>query len=76
MQDGKSFRMSMSGKFILKLPADRVAALIARGVGEAMRHGPRVMREWIVITDGHADWVALAKEAHRAAVTQAQPAKG
>jgi hypothetical protein len=67
MQDGKSFGMSIGGRFILKLPEERVANLIAIGVGEAMRHGPRVMKGWIVITGASADWVALAKEAHRAA---------
>jgi hypothetical protein len=37
-----------------------VASFIADGTGEPFRHGPPVMKRWIVITHSKADWVALA----------------
>jgi hypothetical protein len=60
---GSIFAMLTGGDVVVKLPADRVAAL----VGEA-RCAPfdsskgRPMREWAVVVDPAAD-VALAREA-------------
>ena len=66
--EGKSFGMSSNGRFILKLTEERAAELISEGVGKAFSPSAgRVMKGWIEITHPAADWVALAKEAHRIA---------
>jgi hypothetical protein len=68
MLNGKSFGMSTHGRFVLKLTEERAAALIAEGSGKPFRPSPgRVMKSWIEVTHPKADWVALAKEAHRLA---------
>ena len=68
MLNGKSFGMSSHGRFILKLTAERAAALVAEGVGKPFSPAPgRVMKGWLEVTDPDADWVGLAKEAWRVA---------
>ena len=68
MVNGKSFGMSSHGRFILKLTAERAAALVAEGVGKPFSPAPgRVMKGWLEVTDPDADWVGLAKEAWRGA---------
>jgi hypothetical protein len=63
---GKIFAMFGRGKFVVKLPKDRVDALVAAGQGARFEPGPgRVMKEWIAFTDGDRGWAALAKEAYR-----------
>jgi len=72
--DGKSFGMSSHGRFVLKLTEGRVAALISLGVGKPFSPSAgRVMKGWIEMTDPRADWVALAKEAHRLAAAARKP---
>jgi hypothetical protein len=45
MLNGKSFGMSSHGRFILKLTAERAAALVAEGVGKPFSPAPgRVMK--------------------------------
>lgn len=65
--DGRIFAMlSSKGRFVVKLPADRVAELIGRGQGEYFDTGRgRIMKEWIAVSTKPASWLALAKEAHR-----------
>jgi hypothetical protein len=66
--DGSVFCMISSGRgFVIKLPAERVAGLIASGVGEAFRAGKKSpMRQWIVLTDTAPGlWESLAEEAYR-----------
>jgi hypothetical protein len=71
MLDGKSFGMSQQGRFILKLDEERVAALVAEGVGEPFRPSEgRVMKGWLEVTAPAATWVKLAKEAHRLAAAE------
>jgi hypothetical protein len=66
--NGKSFGMSSNGRFILKLTEERAAELISEGVGKPFTPSAgRVMKGWIEITHPTADWVTLAKEAHRIA---------
>lgn len=62
---GKIFAMvSSKGHFVVKLPKRRVDELVSRGEGERFDPGRgRVMKEWMVVTDGHAKWMDLAKEA-------------
>jgi hypothetical protein len=64
---GKIFAMmTPAEKFVVKLPKARVDALMAEGVGTRFEPGPgRVMKEWLVVESANADWVALAKEAHK-----------
>ncbi len=56
---GKVFAGDWNGELVVKLPAERVEALIAAGEGAlfAPMEG-RVMKEWVVVLDD-----ALAREA-------------
>ncbi len=62
---GKIFAMLVRGRLVLKLPADRVTALVAAGEGvhfDANKGTP--MREWFDLDpDSPRDWTALAHEA-------------
>jgi hypothetical protein len=64
----KIFAMvSSKGQFVVKLPKQRVDALVASGVGERFDPGHgRLMKEWLALepTSGE-DWLALATEALR-----------
>ncbi len=68
MLNGKSFGMLSNGRFMLKLTEDRATALIAEGIAKGFAPtAGRVMKGWIEVTHPEADWVALAREAHRLA---------
>ncbi len=63
---GKIFAMlSSRDEFVVKLPRQRVAALVAAGDGVPFDPGHgRVMREWLVVVAASDDaWVSLAREA-------------
>jgi hypothetical protein len=52
-------------RFVIKLPRRRVDELVDAGKGERFDPGHgRLMKEWIVVGSGKADWVELAKEAY------------
>ncbi len=57
--------LSARGEFVVKLPRQRVDALVAAGDGERFESGHgRAMREWVAINPAaEADWLALAREA-------------
>jgi hypothetical protein len=75
MLNGKSFGMSSHGRFMLKLDEEQAAALVAKGVGKPFSPAAgRVMKGWIEVTSKTADWVALAREAHRLAAAASKPA--
>jgi hypothetical protein len=61
----KIFAMiSSKNQFVVKLPKDRVDALVASAAGK--RFEPRagkLMKEWLVVTGNGSDWIRLAKEA-------------
>jgi hypothetical protein len=64
---GKIFAMTVKGNLVAKLPKTRVADLVRDGAGVCFdpRGDGRLMKEWLVVEPGKADWLALAKEAHR-----------
>ena len=58
---GRIFVMHMDGDLVVKLPADRAAALVEAG-GRPLQIGARTMREWVRVGPGR-DWPVLAREA-------------
>ncbi|MDR2281276.1 MAG: hypothetical protein LBE07_10540 [Gordonia sp. (in: high G+C Gram-positive bacteria)] len=53
------------GELVVKLPSDRIDALMETGVGARMEMRGRVMREWMHVGLDHADdWDSLMTEAH------------
>jgi hypothetical protein len=63
MKDGKLFATLRGDELLLKLPAARVAALIASGQGAPFdANKGRPMKEW-VLAGMTADWDVLAREA-------------
>jgi len=65
--NGKIFAMMARGKFVAKLPKDRVDELVHSGVGNYFdpRRDGRLMKEWIELRGSEPSWVDLATEAHR-----------
>lgn len=63
---GKIFAMLAGGTLVVKLPRQRVDALITSGDGARFdpRRDGRLMKEWLAVelTSDH-DWLALAREA-------------
>jgi hypothetical protein len=64
--DGSIFAMLRGERLVVKLPAARVAAMIADGSGAPFGHAARrPMREWVaVLADDDATWRTLAQEAY------------
>lgn len=63
--NGKLFAMVTKGRLVVKLPKERVDALVASRAGENFDPGHgRKMKEWISITSSRLSWVDLAREAH------------
>jgi len=63
---GKIFAMLVRGRLVLKLPKERVDALVEAGAGERFdANKGRPMKEWIALGDSHSDaqWLELAREA-------------
>lgn len=64
--NGKIFAMLTSrGRFVVKLPKQRVDSLVASGSGERFDPGyGRLMKEWLTVEPtSDEDWLALAREA-------------
>ena len=54
-----------SGDLIVKLPRERVAALIAAGEGQPFAPAGRVFKEWLLVSDrDERRWEALMEEAY------------
>jgi hypothetical protein len=63
--NGKLFALFTQGTLVVKLPNDRVDALVAKGVGKHFDPGHgRLMKGWLTVVNPRASWVALVKEAH------------
>jgi len=64
--NGKIFVMFGRGKFVAKLPKQRVDDLVSDGAGERFNPGHgRLMKEWIAIESRTDSWMELAKEAYK-----------
>jgi hypothetical protein len=64
--NGKIFAMLVKGRFVAKIPKHRVDELVSAGLGDRFDPGHgKVMKEWISIPAGKANWIELAREAHR-----------
>ncbi|SRR5229473_4974312 len=63
--NGKVFAMLVKGKLVVKLPKERVDALVASGDGQHFDPGHgRLMKEWVAIAPVTKEkWLSLAKEA-------------
>lgn len=63
---GKIFAMLSQGRLVVKLPRQRVDALVASGDGERFdpRRDGRVMKEWLALASTSSlEWLPLAQEA-------------
>ena len=64
--NGKVFAMLVKGRFVTKLPKEKVDGLVSSGRGEYFDPGPgRLMKEWVAIEARTGAWVELAREAYR-----------
>jgi hypothetical protein len=61
---GKVFAMLPHGELVVKLPAERCAAMVEAGAARPFVVGRRTMREWVVVAGVDPDaWAALATDA-------------
>ena len=78
--DGKIFAALSKDELLLKLPRERVDALVASQTGKGFSTGAgRPKKEWITVPPtSAAQWLALAEEARAfvSAQTKASPRRG
>ena len=71
---GSIVAMLVEGRVVLKLPRERVEALVTAGDGAPFENGRRrPMREWVALTGDPADDLPLLREALDLARSRAQP---
>lgn len=64
--NGKIFAMFSRERFVVKLPKQIVDELVSSRKGERFDPGHgRLMKEWVVVREGKADWVELAHQAYQ-----------
>jgi hypothetical protein len=65
--NGKIFASLSHGRLLVKLPTERVKALVETKLGEPFSTGPgRVKKEWVTIAPSSVEeWVRLSDEARR-----------
>jgi hypothetical protein len=69
--DGRLFALFTRGTLVVKLPAMRVATLVAAKLGVLFDPGHgRKMKEWLEITSTRAPLLQLAREAYAFATTR------
>ena len=61
----KMFAMFNKGRYVLKLPKERVQDLINSGEGQPYDPGNgKIMKEWVIIPEKYSQkWIELAEEA-------------
>jgi hypothetical protein len=64
--NGKIFAMTVGANLVIKVSKQRAAELVSSGTGTYFdpRHDGRLMKEWVVIEAGKANWIEIAHEAH------------
>ncbi|HLH75082.1 MAG TPA: TfoX/Sxy family protein [Chloroflexota bacterium] len=70
------FAMLVNGRLVVKLPKERIDALVAAGDAERFdpRHDGRVMKEWASVQPTSAeDWLLLAREAREFVAASRSP---
>jgi len=64
--DRKIFAMLTRGRLIVKLPRERVSALVASGEGEPFdANKGRPMKEWLTVSERNEQWAEIADEARQ-----------
>ena len=73
--DNRIFAMLVQGRFVIKLPRQRVDALVASGDGQRFDSGQgRPMKEWVAIEPASGlEWLVLAREARTFVASQPSP---
>src|SRR6266853_2671736 len=60
------FAIFYKGKFVAKLPGDRVDAIVASGKGDHFDPGHgRPSKEWVAVSEKSPPWTGLAREAYQ-----------
>jgi TfoX/Sxy family transcriptional regulator of competence genes len=63
---GKIFAMVVRGRLVVKLPRERVDALVASGVARRFEPGAgRLMKEWADMSGEKPSWASMVREAFR-----------
>lgn len=63
---GQIFAMESHGRLVVKLPAERVRALLDSGDGEPFTAGKaKWLKEWVSLPLDHPDAEAIAREAYQ-----------
>lgn len=64
--NGKIFAMFSRERFVVKLPKQIVDELVSSRKGKRFDPGHgRLMKEWVVVREGKADWIDLARQAYQ-----------
>jgi hypothetical protein len=65
--EGKIFASLSHGRLLIKLPVERVKALVEAKLGEPFSTGPgRVKKEWVTVAPSSIEeWIQLSDEARR-----------